>query len=65
MKQIIIVGGIGNTDRQNRDGCRVLGGGGVTTSIKAHISGDKILVVRKYERVNTIGQNGSHNRQLI
>lgn len=48
-KRIIILGGIGNTERQNRDNARVLGGGGMIYTLKSHISVDKPLVVRKWE----------------
>ena len=65
MKQVIVVGGIGNTDRQNRDGCRVFGGGGAVASLKAHQSGDKPLVLRKYERTDSSWKNESQDRSLL
>jgi hypothetical protein len=49
-KRIIILGAIGNTERQNRDNARVLGGGGTIYTLKSHIATDKPLVVRKWER---------------
>ena len=49
-KRIIILGGIGNTERQNRDDARVLGGGGMIYTLKSHISVDKPLVLRKWKR---------------
>jgi hypothetical protein len=49
-KRIIILGGIGNTERQNRDNARVLGGGGTIYTLKSHISVDKPLVLRRWKR---------------
>lgn len=46
-KEIIVLGGIGATDRRNRDDGRVLGRGGIVYSLKSHIAKDKPLVVKK------------------
>lgn len=50
MKQIKVVGAIGNTARQNRDDMRVLARGGSVYNLKAHIQTDKPLVVRKWKK---------------
>lgn len=47
--EIIILGAIGNTPRQNRDNMRVLDRGGQMFALKAHIDKDKPLVVRKWK----------------
>jgi len=49
-KEIIILGAIGNTERQNRDNMRVLDGGGKMYALKAHIQTDKPLVLKKWKR---------------
>lgn len=49
-KEIIILGAIGNTERQNRDNMRVLDGGGKMYALKSHIQFDKPLVLRKWKR---------------
>lgn len=50
MKQIKVVGAIGNTERQNRDDARVLHGGGICYNLKAHIQTDKPLVLKRWTR---------------
>ena len=50
MKKIIVVGAIGNTERQNRDDMRVISRGGLMYNLKAHIQTDKPLVVRRWKR---------------
>lgn len=47
---MIIVGAIGNTDRQNRDDYRVLSGGGTVWTLKAHISVAQPLVVKRWRK---------------
>lgn len=49
MKDIIVLGAIGNTPRQNRDNMRVLSGGGTIYALKAHIDKDHPLVVKKWK----------------
>lgn len=49
-KRIVVLGGIGNTDRQNRDNMRVLGRGGMVYGLKAHIDKDHPLVLKKWKR---------------
>lgn len=49
-KEIKILGAIGNTARQNRDNMRILHGGGMVYSLKAHIDKDHPLVVKKLVR---------------
>lgn len=53
-KEIKILGAIGNTARQNRDNMRILHGGGMVYSLKAHIDKDHPLVVRRYEKVKQV-----------
>ena len=52
MNEIIVLGAIGTTERQNRDNMRVLGGGGQMYALKAHISFDHPMVVKKYDKDN-------------
>lgn len=42
-----VLGAIGNTERQNRDNMRVLDRNGIIYSLKAHISMDHPLVIKK------------------
>lgn len=49
-RKIIVLGGIGRTERENRDNMRVFSGGGTAPTLKAHIDKDKILVVKKWKR---------------
>ena len=49
-KKIIIVGAIGNTERNNRDNFQVMSGGGMVRTLTAHISFDKPLILRKWQR---------------
>ena len=49
-KEIIILGGIGNTERQNRDDKRVLSGGDITYTLKSHIAIEKPLVLKKVRK---------------
>ena len=51
-KQIIVVGAIGTTARQNRDNMRVLSGGGKMYALKAHIDKDHPLVIKKWKKKN-------------
>ena len=57
MKEIIVLGAIGNTPRQNRDNMRIIGRGGAIYALKAHIEKDHPLVVKKYEKDNHFGKN--------
>lgn len=49
MAQIIILGAIGNTPRQNRDDMRVLSGGGQIYTLKSHIDKVHPLVLKKWK----------------
>lgn len=60
-----MLGGIGKTDRENRDAMRVLGGGGATFTLVSHISVEPPKVLRKYERIDSGRKNESHDGQLI
>lgn len=62
MKRVIVLGGIGKTDRENRDAMRVLGGGGATFTLIAHISIEPPKVLRRYERTDSCWKNESQNR---
>lgn len=58
-KRIVILGAIGNTDRQNRDNMRVLHGGGTIYTLKSHIDKDHPLVLKRYrKRVSSAIING-------
>lgn len=46
-KEIIILGAIGNTARQNRDDMRVLDRRGCIYSLKAHIDKDHPLIIKE------------------
>lgn len=54
-----MLGGIGKTDRENRDAMRVLGGGGATFTLISHISVEPPKVLRRYERTDCDRKNGS------
>jgi hypothetical protein len=58
-KRVIVLGGIGKTDRENRDAMRVLGGGGATFTLISHISVEPPKVLRRYERTDCDRKNGS------
>jgi len=45
---LIILGAIGNTARQNRDNMRIFDRRGQCPTLKSHISKESIMVVRKY-----------------
>lgn len=47
-KEILILGGIGVNDRQNRDSMRVLSGKGVMYCLKSHTDKEQPLVVKPY-----------------
>ena len=49
-KRIIVLGGIGRNDRENRDNMRVFSRGGYAPCLKAHIDKDKLMVVKKWKR---------------
>lgn len=57
-KQIIVLGSIGNTARQNRDNMRVLDRGGQMYALKSHIDKDHPLIVRKNETDNNNRSDG-------
>ena len=50
-KEVIVVGGIGNTDRQNREDMRVLSGGGTIYTLKSHIDKDHPLILKRRKRL--------------
>jgi hypothetical protein len=50
-KEIIVLGAIGNTARQNRDNMRILGGGGTVYALKAHIDKDHPLVIKRVKKL--------------
>lgn len=47
-KKIIVLGAIGETARNNRDTMRVISRGGIAFTLRAHISMDKPMVVRRW-----------------
>ena len=49
-KRILVVGGIGRTERENRDNSRVVDRGGCCYGLKAHIQYEPPLVARKWEK---------------
>ena len=49
-RQILIVGTIGNTERQNRDNMRVISGKGLMYALKAHIDKEQPMVLKKYSK---------------
>lgn len=49
-EKIVVVGAIGQTERENRDNMRVVARGGCIYNLKAHIQVDKPLVVREWIR---------------
>lgn len=50
INKIIVLGGLGVSARRDRDPDRVMSGRGIIYALPAHISSDKPLVVRKYEK---------------
>ena len=56
-KRIIIKGAIGSNPRKDRDGFRVLGGGGMSVGLQAHISIEPPLVIKSYGKENTNVRN--------
>lgn len=60
--RIIVLGGIGNNERQNRDNKRVLGRGGYSITLKSHIATEPPLVIRKYknEKDSSDRMHGQH-----
>lgn len=65
MKRVIVLGGIGKTDRENRDAMRVLSGGGVTFTLISHISVEPPKVLKRYERTDSCRKNESQDGSLI
>lgn len=55
-KRIIVLGGLGVSERRDRCVDRVLGGGGVIYAIPSHAMHDKPLVIRKYDKHNRSGR---------
>ena len=50
MKKIIVLGGVSERERENRDACRVLHRKGIVFALKSHIDKEPPLTIRKYER---------------
>ncbi len=48
--RIIVLGGIGNTERQNRDDARVLLGKGICWALKAHVQTAPPLVIKRIRK---------------
>lgn len=46
-KKVIVLGGVANTERKNRDSGRVMSRKGICYTLPAHISVEKPLVIRK------------------
>ena len=62
MKQIIVLGGIGRNERENRDSMRVFSKFGLSPTLKAHIDKEQIMVakrVKKYDQIDVIDTNDS------
>ena len=58
-KKVIVLGGVANTERKNRDSGRVMSRKGICYTLPAHISVEKPLVIRKIEYgENKILSNG-------
>ncbi len=49
-KKILIAGAVGNTERQNRDNARVVLGAGIVFGLKAHISLEPPMVIKKWKK---------------
>ena len=49
-----MLGGIGKTDRENRDNMRVLAGGGTVYALKAHIDKEHPLVIKRYRKPDSL-----------
>ena len=49
-KKVIVLGGVANYARKNRDSGRVLGGGGIAYTLPAHIATEQPKVLRKWKR---------------
>lgn len=49
-KKIIVLGGLGVSERRDRDPDRILHRGGCIYTLPAHIDKDRPLVVKRYER---------------
>lgn len=49
-RQIIVLGGLGVSERRDRDPDRILSRGGCIYTLPAHCSSDKPMVVKKWKR---------------
>ena len=49
-KQIIVLGGLGISERRDRDIDRIIGGGGAIYTLPAHIFKGNPLTLRKYSK---------------
>ena len=55
-KRIIVLGGLGLSERRDRDPDRILDGGGALYTLPSHAAQDKPLVIRKYDKHNRSGR---------
>ena len=60
-KKIIVLGGIGRSERENRDCCRVIFRGGQCFALKSHIDKEPPYLVRRYEKSKSNRSDGQHN----
>ena len=49
---MIVLGGIGRNERENRDSMRVISGYGSMYCLKAHVDKEPPLVLRRYKLAN-------------
>lgn len=49
-KKMIVLGGVANYDRKNRDSGRVFFGGGTMGAIPAHVAAEQPKVLKKWKR---------------
>ena len=49
-RKLIVLGGIGRNERENRDNMRVIDRGGCMYNLKAHICMDHPLVVKRWKK---------------
>ncbi len=58
MKKIIVMGGVSERERENRDACRVLHRKGQMYTLKSHIDKEPPYLVRKYEKFRSDRSDG-------
>lgn len=54
-KKIIVLGGLGVSERRDRCVDRILGRGGCTYTLPAHMKHDRVLVVKRYGKKEAEG----------